>query len=90
MAEPEELKLTSKLRELLERVERQSGTLQLLQVVASDRQAESRVNALRRAGYIVKCDHPTVIDRRWNVAAEALAITDAGNAGLARLQKPRR
>jgi len=40
-----------------------------------------KLNKLRRAGYVVKCDHPSVTEGAW--PAEALAITEAGRAALA-------
>lgn len=79
---PSALKLTPALRSLLERVERQSGTLMLLQVLASGGRATSQLNALRGAGYIVKVDHPTVIDRKTGDPEEALAITAEGRTAL--------
>lgn len=77
----EHLKLTPTLRDLLERVERQSGTLLLLQILASGGRANSRVAILRKAGMIVIVDHPTV--QHQGYPADALAITDAGRAALA-------
>jgi hypothetical protein len=41
-----------------------------------------RDNKLRGAGYVVKCDHPSVIEAAW--PAEALAITEAGRTALAK------
>jgi hypothetical protein len=40
------------------------------------------VNKLRSAGYVVKCDHPSVTSGAW--LAEALAITEAGRTALAK------
>jgi hypothetical protein len=74
------LKLTPSLRELLARVERQSGTLLLLQVLASGGRANSRVATLRKAGLIAITDHPTV--KHHSYPADALTITDAGRAAL--------
>lgn len=84
---PEALKLTPALRSLLERIDRQSGTLMLLQVIASGGRANSQLNALRRAGYVVKADHPTVINRGDNLPEEALAITPEGKAALERTRR---
>jgi hypothetical protein len=41
-----------------------------------------KLNKLRGAGYVVKCDHPSVTEGVW--PAEALAITEAGRAALAK------
>ena len=41
-----------------------------------------RDDKLRGAGYVVKCDHPSVIEAAW--PAEALAITEAGRTALAK------
>ena len=76
-----DLKLTSPLLAMLERIERYSGTLLMLAVTASGGQ-DGKLNKLRGAGYVVKCDHPTVTEGAW--PAEALAITDAGRAALAK------
>ena len=74
-----DLKLTPSLLSMLERVERHSGTLLMLAVTASGGQ-DGKLNKLRGAGYVVKCDHPTVTAGAW--PAEALAITEAGRAAL--------
>jgi hypothetical protein len=42
---------------------------------------DGKLNKLRAAGYVVKCDHPSVTEGAW--PAEALAITEAGRAALA-------
>jgi hypothetical protein len=73
-----DLKLTSPLLAMLERIERHSGTLLMLAVTASGGQD----GKLRGAGYVVKCDHPTVTEGAW--PAEALVITEAGRAALAK------
>ena len=75
-----DLKLTSSLLSMLERIEQHSGTLLMLSVTASGGQ-EGKLNKLRGAGYIVKCDHPSVTEGSW--PAEALAITEAGRTALA-------
>jgi hypothetical protein len=75
-----DLKLTSPLLAMLERIERHSGTLVMLAVTASGGQ-DGKLNKLRGAGYVVKCDHPTVTEGAW--PAEALAITEAGRTALA-------
>jgi hypothetical protein len=75
-----DLKLTSPLLAMLERIERYSGTLLMLAVTASGGQ-DGKLNKLRGAGYVVKCDHPSVTEGAW--PAEALAITEAGRAALA-------
>ena len=51
-----DLKLTSPLLAMLERIERHSGTLLMLAVTASGGQ-DGKLNKLRGAGYVVKCDH---------------------------------
>src|ERR1700751_1815503 len=74
-----DLKLPSPLLAMLERIERYSGTLLMLAVTASGGQ-NGKLNKLRGAGYVVKCDHPSVTQGAW--PAEALAITDAGRIAL--------
>src|SRR3984893_17200854 len=75
-----DLKLTPPLVSMLERIERHSGTLLMLAITASGGQ-DGKLNKLRGAGYVVKCDHPSVTEGAW--PAEALAITAAGRAALA-------
>jgi hypothetical protein len=75
------LKLTPPLLAMLERIEQHSGTLLMLAVTASGGQ-DGKLNKLRGAGYLVKCDHPSVTEGAW--PAEALAITEAGRAALAK------
>jgi len=74
-------KLTPSLLSMLERIERHSGTLLMLAVTASGGQ-DGKLNKLRGAGYVVKCDHPSVTAGAW--PAEALAITEAGRTALAK------
>src|SRR5437899_2051137 len=74
-----DLKLTPSLLSMLERIERNSGTLLMLAVTASGGQ-DGKLNKLRGAGYVVKCDHPSVTEGAW--PAEALAITEAGRSAL--------
>jgi hypothetical protein len=74
-----DLKLTPSLVSMLERIERHSGTLLMLAVTASGGQ-DGKLNKLRGAGYVVKCDHPSVTEGTW--PAEALAITEAGRTAL--------
>ena len=76
-----DLKLTPSLLSMLERIEQHSGTLLMLAVTASGGQ-DGKLNKLRGAGYVVKCDHPSVIEAAW--PAEALAITEAGRTALAK------
>src|SRR3984893_16104930 len=76
-----DLKLTPSVLSMLERIERHSGTLLMLAVTASGGQ-DGKLNKLRGAGNVVKCDHPTVTAGAW--PAEALAITDAGRTALAK------
>ena len=76
-----DLKLTPSLLAMLERIEQHNGTLLMLSVTASGGQ-DGKLNKLRGAGYVVKCDHPSVTDGAW--PAEALAITDAGRTALAK------
>ena len=75
-----DVKLTPSLLSMLERIERHSGTLLMLAVTASGGQ-DGKLNKLRGAGYVVKCDHPTVTAGAW--PAEVLAITEVGRAALA-------
>ena len=56
------LKLTPSLLSMLDRIERHSGTLLLLTVTASGGREYSKLNKLRGAGYVVKCDHPSVTE----------------------------
>jgi hypothetical protein len=74
-----DLKLTPSLLSMLDHIERHSGTLLMLAVMASGGQ-EAKLNKLRGAGYVVKCDHPSVTEGAW--PAEALAITECGKAAL--------
>jgi hypothetical protein len=76
-----DLKLTPSLLSMLERIEKHSGTLLMLAVTASGGQ-DGKLNKLRGAGYVVKCDHPSVTEGAW--PAEALAITEAGRTALAK------
>jgi hypothetical protein len=76
-----DFKLTPSLLSMLERIEKHSGTLLMLAVTASGGQG-GKLNKLRGAGYVVKCEHPTVTRLGW--PAEALAITDAGRTALAK------
>src|SRR6266404_9813961 len=76
-----DLKLTPSLLSMLERIERNSGTLLMLAVTASGGQ-DGKLNKLRGTGYVVKCDHPSVTEGAW--PAEALAITEAGRTALAK------
>ena len=76
-----DLKLTPSLRSMLERIERHSGTLLMLVVTASGGQ-DGKLNKLRGAGYVVKCDHPSVTEGA--LPAEAHAITEAGRIALAK------
>lgn len=81
MSEP--LKLTPKLRELLERIEKHDGTVLLLSITGSGGGPSARaLKKLLAADYVALQDHPTVTDRRSNEPATALAITDAGKAAL--------
>src|SRR6266851_2027598 len=74
-----DLKLTPSLLAMLERIEQHSGALLMLAVTASGGQ-DGKLNKLRGAGYVVKCDHPSVTEGAW--PAEALAITEAGRTAL--------
>jgi hypothetical protein len=76
------LKLIPSLQAMLERIERQSGSLLTLAVTASGGREYTKLNKLRGGGYAVKCDHPSVTEASWR--AEALAITEAGRAALAK------
>src|SRR6202045_2852888 len=76
-----DLKLTSSLLSMLERIEQHGGKLLMLSVTAGGGQ-DGKLNKLRGAGYVVKCDHPSVTEGAW--PAEALAITEAGRGALAK------
>jgi hypothetical protein len=76
-----DLKLTPSLLAMLERIEQHSGSLLMLAVTASGGGEYGKLNKLRGAGYVIKCDHPSVTEGAW--PAEALAITGAGRAALA-------
>ncbi len=80
----DDLKLTSGLRAILERIERQSPILALL-ITASGGRARSQVRDLISAGYCNLVDHPRVMDRVSDTPAEALEITDAGREALKRM-----
>jgi hypothetical protein len=75
-----DVNLTPSLLAMLERIEQHSPLL-MLAVTASGGQ-DGKLNRLRGAGYVVKCDHPSVTEGAW--PAEALAITEAGPAALAK------
>jgi len=77
-----DLKLTPTLVAMLERIEQHSGALLMLAVTASGGGEDGKLNKLRGAGYVVKCDHPSVTEGAW--PAEALAITEAGRTALAK------
>src|SRR6266436_1474812 len=77
-----DLKLTPSLLSMLERIERNSGTLLMLAVTASGGREGGKLSKLRGAGYVVKCDHPSVTEGAW--PAQALAITEAGRTALAK------
>jgi hypothetical protein len=78
-----DLKLTPTLVAMLERIEQHSGALLMLAVTASGGREYGKLNKLRGAGYVVKCDHPSVTEGgAW--PAEALAITEAGRTALAK------
>jgi len=71
-----DLKLTPTLFAMLERIEQHSGALLMLAVTAIGGGEYGKLNKLRGAGYVVKCDHPSVTEGAW--PAEALAITEEG------------
>src|SRR5437868_8111936 len=75
-----DLKLTPSLLAMLERIEQHSPLL-MLAVTASGGQ-DGKLNKLRGAEYVVKCDHPSVTEGAR--PAEALAITEAGRTALAK------
>ncbi len=77
-----DLKLTPTLVAMLERIEQHSGALLMLAVTASGGGEYGKLNKLRGAGCVVKCDHPSVTEAAW--PAEALAITTAGRTALAK------
>src|SRR5438105_936760 len=77
-----DLKLTPTLVAMLERIEQHSGALLMLAVTASGGGEYGKLNKLRGAGYVVKCDHPSVTEGAW--PAEALAITEEGRTALAK------
>jgi len=76
-----DLKLTPSLLSMLERIERHGGTLLMLSVTASGGK-DGKLNKLRGAGYVVKCDHQASLSGQW--PAKALAITEAGRTALAK------
>jgi hypothetical protein len=53
-----DLNLTPTLLAMLERIERRSGALLMLAVTASGGREYGKLNKLRGAGYVVKCDRP--------------------------------
>src|SRR4029077_11119197 len=74
--------LTPTLVAMLKRIEQHSGALLMLAVTASGGGEYGKLNKLRGAGYVVKCEHPSVTEGAW--PAEALAITEAGRTALAK------
>src|SRR5205807_9605133 len=76
-----DVKLTRSHFSMLGRIEQHSGLLLMLSVTASGGQ-DGKLNKLRGAGYVVKCDHPSVTEGAW--PAEALAITEAGLTALSK------
>ncbi len=77
-----DLKLTPTLVAMLERIEQHGGALLMLAVTASGGGEYGKLNKLRGAAYVVRCDHPSVTEGAW--PAEALAITEAGRTALAK------
>ncbi len=77
-----DLKLTPTLVAMLERIEQHGGALLMLAVTASGDGEYGKLNKLRGAAYVVRCDHPSVTEGAW--PAEALAITEAGRTALAK------
>ena len=77
-----DLKLTPALVAMLERIEQHREALLMLAVTGSGGGECGKLNKLRGAGYVVKCDHPSVTEGGW--PAEALAITEAGRTALAK------
>src|SRR5258707_13556411 len=75
-----DVKLTPSLFAMLERIEQHSPLL-MLAVTASGGQ-DGKLNKVRGAGYVVKCDPPSVTEGAW--PAEALAITEAGLTALSK------
>ena len=67
-----DLKLTPTLVAMLERIEQHGGALLMLAVTASGGGEYGKLNKLRGAAYVVRCDHPSVTEGAW--PAEALAI----------------
>src|SRR5207245_11790849 len=57
-----DLKLTPTLVAMLERIEQHSGALLMVAVTASGGGEYGKLNKLRGAGYVVKCDHPSVTE----------------------------
>jgi hypothetical protein len=80
----EEFKLTPALRDMLERIERNSGKLLEDQIRASGGREEAKLMKLYRANLAQRVQHPTVIDRRWQCPADAVAITERGRSALSR------
>src|SRR5262245_41641373 len=77
----EPLNLPPKLRVMLERIAR-AGVLLELAITASGGREPAALQSLIRAGYVRRCDHPTVkVGRAY--PADALEITEAGRAALA-------
>jgi len=75
------LKLTPALRAMMRRIADKGPLLESL-VTSSGGRAQSRLNALMRAGYVGRVAHPTVTDRRFGGPADALSATDEGLAAL--------
>lgn len=76
------MKLTPKPMGILERLARSERPVLERAILGSGGRTSLIVAALRRAGYVEKCDHPSVIDRRSGYPAEALRLTNAGRQAL--------
>jgi hypothetical protein len=77
-----DLKLTSSLLSMLERIEQHSGTLLMLAVTASGGQ-DGKLNKLRRAGYVVKCQPQRLMPRLTPLPVQRTlrAVRAAANSG---------
>jgi len=76
--------VTPKQRDLLERLARREIPALELNLVGSGGHGARALDALLKAGYVMRDDHPTVKDRRTGGPALAIVVTDAGRKALDR------
>jgi hypothetical protein len=65
-------------RAMLERIRAQDGRLQVVQIKSAGARHHKVLEHLIARDLAEIVDHPTVVDRRRGIPAQAVAITDAG------------